>query len=221
MVKILVILFLSLPLSSFSQLSMIELEEKPVPHPATRDSAVDSWNLSQPNYNNLPDQAKELLYWINYCRNSPQKFWDSVISPVLATFPTLNKSEARSLRIDLAKVGRLPMFGLYEGLTKTAQAHASDIARKRTPLGHNSTDGTDFGTRMRRAGIKSCANENISLSSQSIVLSVVLLYLDIGLPDLGHRKSLLDPNLRETGVGSALYGKDQYFLVQDMACLQN
>ena len=78
----------------------------------------------------------------------------------------------------------------------------------------------DFGTRMKQAGIKYCANENISLSSQSVLLSVLLLYLDIGLPGLGHRKALLDPSLREIGVGSALYGKDQYFLVQDLACSQ-
>jgi uncharacterized protein YkwD len=69
-------------------------------------------------------------------------------------------------------------------------------------------------------GIKYCAAENISLSSQSILLSTVLLYLDIGLPGLGHRKALLDPNLKEIGVGSALYPTGQYFLVQDFACAQ-
>ena len=45
-------------------------------------------------------------------------------------------------------------------------------------------------------------------------------YLDMGLPEQGHRKALLDPSLREIGVGSALYGVDQYFLVQDLACSQ-
>ena len=75
---------------------------------------------------------------------------------------------------------------------------------------------------MNRAGIKYCANENISISSQSILLSVLLLYLDIGLPNLGHRKALLNPSLVETGIGSASYGKEmgQFFLVQDLACLQ-
>ena len=53
-----------------------------------------------------------------------------------------------------------------------------------------------------------------------VSLSILLLYLDIGVPSLGHRKALLDQNLREIGVGSALYGKDQYFLVQDLACTQ-
>jgi hypothetical protein len=220
MYKLLVAFLLSLPLISFSQISLIELEVKYIPEPPRRDTAVDNWNHSQPGYANLPEQARQLLYWTNYGRNNPQKFWDSVIIPVLIVFPELNKSESHSLKADILYAGQLPMLSLNETLIKTAQAHASDIARKRSPLSHNSTDGTDFGTRIKRAGIRNCANENISLSSQSVLLSVLLLYLDIGLPSLGHRKTLLDKNLREIGVGSALYGKDQWFLVQDFACKQ-
>jgi hypothetical protein len=199
---------------------MIELEVRDVPQPKQRDTAVEHWNQAQPGYDKLPEQAKENLYWTNYARNNPQKFWDSIVLPSLAVFTTLNKAESRSLKTDLFKAGRLPMFVLNPVLLKTSQSHASDIAFKKSPLSHNSTNGMDFGTRMKLAGIKFCANENISLSSQSILLSVLLLYLDIGIPGLGHRKALLDQNLREIGVGSALYGKDQYFLVQDLACAQ-
>lgn len=220
MAKFLLVLLLSFPPAAFSQLSMIELDERTVPEPKSRDSLVDQWDISQPGYQKLPQQAKELLYWTNYCRNNPQQFWDSVISPVLVTFPTLNKAEALSLKADLFSAGKLPLFVLNPDLIRTAQAHASDIACKKAPPGHNSANGTDFGSRMKLAGIRHCASENISLGSQSVLLSVVLLYLDIGLPNLGHRKTLLDQNLQEIGVGSSLYGKDQYFLVQDLACLQ-
>ena len=220
MAKLLVVFILSLPLFSFSQLSMIELEERTIPESQTRELAVDQWNQSQPGFDKLPAQAQEQLYWTNYARNNPQKFWDSVVIPVLAIFPPLNKSEARGLKADLIKAGKLTMFALNTILINTAQAHATDIAYKKASLSHTSTNGMDFGTRMKQAGIKFCANENISLSSQSVLLSVLLLYLDIGLPGLGHRKALLDPSLREIGVGSALYGKDQYFLVQDIACAQ-
>lgn len=209
------------PFLSFSQISMIELPEKQVPEPFERDDAVDTWNLSQPGYLRLSTQAQTFLYWTNYCRNNPKNFLDSVVDPILAAFPVLNKREASSLRVDLLKKGPLPMFFLNETLTKTAQLHSSDIARKKSPISHNSTNGTGFGSRMKQVGIQNCASENISLSSQSVLLSLVLLYLDIGLPDLGHRKALTDPNLREIGIGAALYGKDQYFLVQDIACSQN
>ena len=218
--SLLTLAFLCFHFLSFSQISMIELEEKRVPEPATRDSVVDRWNQSQPGYQKLPNEAKQLLYWTNYARNNPAKFWDSAIAPVLATFKPLNVSEAISLKKDLLRVGKLPMFVLNETLVGTAQAHASDIGGKKAPLSHTSTNGTDFGTRIKKSGIRYCANENISLSSQSILLSLILLYLDIRLPDMGHRKTLLDMNLKEIGIGSSRYGSEGYFLVQDFACAQ-
>lgn len=220
MYRVLTVWLLLLPFFSLSQLSMIELEVKNVPEPAVPDSVVEGWNQSQSGYQNLPTQAKQLLYWTNYGRNNPEKFWDSIITPVLRLFPPLQVAEAESLRNDLIRVGPLPMFILNKKLVKSAQAHAVDIGKNNAAPSHNSTNGTDFGVRMNRAGIRYCANENISISSQRILLSVILLYLDIHLPELGHRKTLLNPNLREIGVGSALYGKDQYFLVQDFACSQ-
>ena len=221
MLRTLLFLYFFSPFLSFSQISIIELPEKSVPEPFGRDGIVDDWNLNQPGYDRLAEQSKTLLYWTNYCRYNPKKFLDSVLNPILDLFPSLNKQEAASLRVDLEKRGPLPMYSLELTLTKTAQLHASDIARKKSPISHVSTNGADFGSRMKQAGIQRCASENISLSSQSILLSLVLLYLDIGLPELGHRKALMDPNLREIGIGTALYGKDQYFLVQDLACSQN
>lgn len=211
---------LLIPSLVFCQLSMIELEVKPIPEPYTKDSIVEKWNLAQPGYQQLPQQAKEMLYWTNFCRYNPKKCWDSALAPVIKLYTKLNSTEAKSLEMDLIHIGSLPMFKLNPVLIRTARLHAADISEKGVMPSHNSTNGTEFGRRMQLAGILSCANENISLCSQSILLSVVLLYLDIGLPGLGHRRALLDPYLREIGIGSALYGKDQYFLVQDFACAQ-
>lgn len=220
MIRLFLLSCLISPLLVFSQISMIELAEKPVPEPITRALDVDQWNITQNGYENLSPEAKQMFYWTNYARLHPKQFWDSVVQPLLLVFPNLVTPESRSLRSELLSMAPLPAFQLNPTLQITAQSHASDIGNKKAPISHNSTNGTDFGTRIKKAGIRYCASENISLSSQSILLSVVLLYLDIGLPDLGHRKTLFDKNLREIGIGSAGYGKDQYFLVQDFACLQ-
>ena len=201
-------------------MASIELEVKPVPEPAHRNSAVDAWNLSQPDFRKLTAESQEFLYWINFCRKDPTGFWEKVIIPVLNTFPSMNGQEARSLKEDLFKAGPLPMFSLNAHLVQTAQSHASDISVKSATPSHTSTNGTDFGSRMKKAGIKYCANENIAVSSQSTLLAVMLLYLDIGLPEKSHRRALLNGSLTETGIGSALYGKDQVFLVQDLSCSQ-
>lgn len=220
MPKALVIFLCFIPFLSFSQVSVVELEVRPIPGPVTRDSVVDRWNFAQPGYQKLPPQAKELLYWTNYSRHNPKKFWDSAAAPIIHLFPRLQTPEAQSLEQALTHTGPLSLFRLNAVLVKTAQAHANDMAANLAGASHISTSGNDFATRMRIAGIRGAANENVSISSQSILLSVILLYLDIDLPALGHRKTLLDPNLREIGVGAALYGKDQWFLVQDFASQQ-
>jgi hypothetical protein len=221
MLKWLFFLSFLIPAVSFSQMASIELRPRPVAQPATRDAVVEKWNQSQPGYNALSVQAREYLYWVNYCRRNPEAFWDSVIAPNLIVFPPLDGEEAASLRKDLNKSGPLPMLALNNSLIKTAQYHASDIATKNAAPSHTSTDGTDFSSRMKKAGIKYCANENISITSHGSLIAVLLLYLDIGLPSQGHRKTLLNPTLVETGIGSAPYGKEQFFLVQDLSCSQN
>lgn len=221
MSKFFFFLFIAItPSALFSQTSSIRLEAKPIPRPATIDSSVLRWNNSFPLFNELPAQAKEALYYTNYCRLNPVKFWDSVVAPILAEFPPLNTPEAKSLKSDLQQAKPLPMFSLNEKLVKTAQAHADDIGKNKFKPGHNSTKGVDFGARMEKEGIKICAAENVTLSNEQIIMAVVMLYLDIGVPGLGHRKTLLDPRMVEIGVGSALWGKSQYFIVQDFACKQ-
>lgn len=208
------------PLLTRAQLSIIELEVKKIPEPVYRDSTVEKWNRIQPAYSKLSRECRDMLYWTNLCRHDPKQFWDSAVVPLVKLFAKLRTLEAKSLESDLLHRGSLPMFSLNETLIGTAQAHASDIAEKKVSPSHISTNGIDFPTRMRLAGIRKYASENISLGSQGILLSVVLLYLDINLPKLPHRLALLDPNLREIGIGSAVYGQDQYFLVQDLASSQ-
>lgn len=206
---------------SYAQLSRVELEVRPVPKPIVRDSIVDQWNHSFPIYQSLVPELQDLLYWTNYSRIQPKRFWDSVLVPILKQFPDLNGVESKSLEADLLATKPLPMFKLNEVLVKTAQDHCDDMALNNADPSHTSTNGRTFQERMRLARIKNCANENLSVGSHNVLISLVLLYLDIRLPEMGHRKTLLNPNLTEIGIGYAMYNKDQFFMVQDFACSQN
>ena len=208
-------------LKSQAQMSTVELEVKPVPRPFLVDTVVNMWNKKQVGYANLSAQAKEILYWTNYSRINPKRFWDSVVAPMIEQFTELKGKESVSLQQDLYKTPSLPLFRLNETLIRTAQQHSDDIAVRQATPSHTATNGQTFQDRMKMARIKACANENISLGSHNTLLSLVLLYLDIRLPEMGHRKALLNPNLTEIGIGYAIYGKDQFFMVQDMACSQN
>lgn len=216
--KFLLFSFLLMACCCQAQLSEVELPVKKIPTPAFRDTLVEQWNRSFPVYASLTTYEKESMYWVNLARRNPQFFCDSVVRPVLRLFPELQGTEARSMLKDLISAGPLPMFEPHRVLIKLARDHAQDLATKKAPLSHTSTNGTDFGTRIRRAGVNTCAGENIGLGSQGILLSVVLLYLDKGLLPPAHRQTLLSRQYTQIGVGVKDYGAGQLLLVQDFSC---
>ncbi len=214
------ILTLVLPVALWSQ-SIVTLEQRTITWKIEKDTSIVNWNSSFKGYEELSQQEKDIFYWTNYSRKNPVKFWDSVVMPLISIYPQLSGKYAASLKADLFRSGSLPMFSLNSTLNSTARAHAIDIAGKSATVSHTSTDGTSFSNRLQNAGIKYCGSENMSVGSGDVVLSLALLYLDIGLEDLGHRKTLLNPTYVEMGVSSAKYGISQTFFVQDFSCKQD
>jgi len=218
---IVVILFFIIPSLSFSQLKNIVLEDKPVPKPTLTDIKVFEWNNAQKDALKLPQIAFDFFYWTNYSRENPKRFWDSVVAPILKTFPSLISTYTESLKTDLYNQTKLPLLKLNSSLIQTAQSHATDIGIHQGQPGHVSTDGRTFLDRLKAAGIKYCGGENVSLGDTDPILSLVLLYIDYGIPTLGHRKALLNATYTETGIGVANYGTGKtLFIVQDFSCSQ-
>lgn len=213
------LLLLLLPFAAFSQ-SVVTLEQKEIKFNLSRDTQVDAWDASFKSYNQLSNEEKEIFYWTNYSRKSPQRFWDSVMVPILAAFPQLKGKFASSLKSDLAGTAALPLLSLNDTLIFTAKSHALDIGRKTANVSHTSTDGTSFSTRLQNAGIRNCGSENMSLGNGDILISLAMLYLDYGLENLGHRKTLLNPEYVYIGIGATAYSREQLFYVQDFACNQ-
>ncbi|MEI8111436.1 MAG: CAP domain-containing protein [Chitinophagia bacterium] len=218
---LLVAVFLTIVVSLRAQLSEVELEVRPVPTPSTRDASVLEWNRSFPAFSSMNPREQECLYWINLIRKNPTYFCDSILAPILEAFPPLRGKEAVALKKDLLSAGSLPLFSPTAILNAAARAHSNDIARKKAPISHTSTNGNNFADRMRLAGINTCAGENISLGNQGILLSVVLLYLDIGLTPAAHRQTLLNKQYEHVGLGCVDYGSNNFFLVQDFSCRLN
>lgn len=218
---LLVAVFLLKILSLRAQLSEVELEVRSVPTPTTRDAAILEWNRSFPAFSTMNAREQECLYWVNLTRKNPTFFCDSILAPILAVFPPLRGKEAAALKKDLLAAGSLPLFSPNALLNASARAHAKDISIKKVPISHTSTNGNSFADRMRLAGINTCAGENISLGNQGVLLSVVLLYLDMGLTPAAHRHTLLSKQYVHIGLGCVDYGNDNFFLVQDFSCMLN
>lgn len=210
---------LLLPFAATSQ-SVVTLEQKEIRFNLTRDQEIDNWNLSFKSYNRLSKEEKEILYWTNYSRKDPKRFWDSVMVPVFTAFPQLRGKYAVSLKADLENSPSLPLLALNDTLIQSSKNHALDISMKTATISHTSTDGTTFSNRLQRVGIRNCGSENMSLGNGDVIMALAMLYLDYGLENLGHRKTLLNPEYIYMGVGATQYGREQLFFVQDFACSQ-
>lgn len=210
-----------IPIVSFSQhFGTTTLAVKALPSlPSKNTAIIDSLNKS-PEYNSLNPTVKEWFYWTNYSRSNPKRFWDSVVVPILKIYPDFQNSYTGSLEKDLNAASPLPLVKPNSKLLSTSLSLANELAAQNASPSHTSPSGATFPDRMKTAGIRNCAGENISFGPQNPVLMLVLLYIDQNVPGLGHRHSLLNPSFNEMGVGVANYANKNSIVIQDFACAQ-
>ena len=200
-----------------AQFSQTKLENRTIPKPTKRLASVENFNAQLPLFSSLSLQEKEILYYTNVARSQPKYFWDSIVQPILKTFPSLVGKNSQSLYKDLINTGSLPMFGLHNSLIQAARFHSNDLASTGV-FSHTSSNGKSFIERMESFGVKNTyAAENISMGQQAILQSIVLLYLDIGIPDLGHRKTLLSTNYTLIGIGYTTSKDGSFYITQDFS----
>jgi hypothetical protein len=201
---------------------MLMFKDAEINNPPMNDGAVVSWNENQQGYSKLSSAEKQFYYWVNYSRLKPSLFYDSVVVRMVQQFPQLKGKNFSSLKTDMENANSLPLLSLNEALEKMASYHANDITSNNASPSHNSSNGETFGDRFKRFGLKNCGGENISYGSGDAdpLFMLVMLYLDINVSDLGHRKSLLNPSFIQTGIAAEKFSNGNSFLVEDFACSQ-
>ena len=206
---------------SYSQNALF-FKEVALPHPVKVDQTVYEWNTMQIHFKNLSSKEQEFYYWVNYSRINPLRFFDSAVKPLTKIYPQLAGENLESLNHDLKNSPILPLLNLNDTLIKMAKMHASDITSHNAPPSHQSINGDSFIDRFKKHGLQKCGSENISFGagSEDPLFMLVLLYLDIGVAELGHRKTLLNPLYTETGIDISFYKNGNIFLVEDFSCAQ-
>ena len=219
-VKLLLFLFL-LPCVVIAQRTTTTvMEVKPLPALPAEDTSIEAYLNTFPSLS-VHSMPYQWFYWTNFSRQRPKDFWNLVVAPVLNTYPHLNTRFAASLKADLFALDALPRVKPSSVLFKLSQAHANDLAKNASgKISHNSTNGKSFEKRMSDADVQRCAAENMSLGPGNAVLALIMLYIDEGLPDVGHRKNLLNPYYTEMGIGVAKGKGEMFVVVQDFACDQ-
>lgn len=200
------------------QFSSVILSDKSFLAPSMTNRVILNQLEKNKNYSILNQSEKDFIYWTNYARLFPKNFRDSILLPFLKHQPTTKGPFSASLVKELSAASSLSFLEPDEKLYLVAKSHALDLSRNTQRIGHQSTNGTSFSNRMKRGGIINCASENISLGTSESVVSLILLYLDIGLPDLGHRKNLMNPSYSKMGVSVILLKDNQSLIVQDLGC---
>ena len=152
----------------------------------------------------MTDEEKKTIMLVNLARLDGKRYLQSYFKEYNATsyasMRTSDNAYMKSLREDLDKVKNLPMLKPDKGLFKAAQYHARDTGKKGI-VGHTSSDGTSFSKRLPKyvEGWNRLA-ENCSYGYSDAAKIVGQLLLDENVPSLGHRKSIINPELQYIGV---------------------
>lgn len=214
------VLFLASGTSGEAQtVSSVTLIDQPFAFPGEKNKNLIQTLETYPAYKKASRLEKELIYWTNYARLFPAQFRDSALIPFVKSQPDLqNNNYTKSLIQTLGEIQELPFLTPNLQFAGVAADNARDIYQNNGKISHNASDGTSFANRMRKAGITRCASENISAGKEDALVALMLLYLDIGVPDLGHRKNLLNPAYTEIGIGAIRLTDGRYLMVQNLGC---
>lgn len=217
-VKHLLFYLILIPHLIFSQGSM-EIEDKPFALNLARNKTIDSFLLQSASFKDFSPEEQAVFYWVNFLRNDPVGFKNQVILPFLALFPEANTNYAKSLLKDLDGQSRLELIEPSSFLGKETSKHAKDLALKQKTISHSSSDGRSFQQRMSDAQVSKCAGENILEGKKDALKAIIMLLIDQGVPDKGHRKALLNPefNLMANSI-IAKKNSEKFIHVQLFSC---
>nr|WP_294905549.1 CAP domain-containing protein [uncultured Lacibacter sp.] len=197
----------------------IVLPDRPFNHVHVRDTSI--WNIltRSSGFQQLEAGEQEFFYWVNLLRKNPSFFERDVLQNFLKQFPQVNSADARSLSRDLkaAKSG-LSFLPPDFGLGKMAAQHATDLKGRNGVISHISSSGKNFVQRIKEAGTYKCGAENVFTGTNSALEALILLLIDQGVPDKGHRKNLLDPSFNSMGVSFIEINPKKVVIVQEFGC---
>lgn len=216
--QLLVILLLSFSSTVVGQ-GVLTLRDKPFEFTAAIDSVLYKSMSASKIFNVFSQREQESLYWVNYFRQNPRRFWNTVMKEFLLQFPEAKSSFTRSLEADIMKAPQsLPLLLPDSGLIRMAATHAADLKKRNGIISHTSSTGRSFVQRIQAAGRYTCGAENIFNGSFNGLESLIALLIDQGVPDKGHRANLLDSKFQLLGLSFIPTVNGKGILVQDFAC---
>jgi hypothetical protein len=212
-------LFVLAQLSVCAQ-GVYSLPAEPFKHLPPKDSSAYQFLMRSPAFKDLGREEKEFFQWVNIFRKDPAGFRERYLKPFLEQFPEIKGAETQSLMEDLDLAKPLEPLVPDPVLNRTSKSHALDLSRRPHVLDHNSSNGTSFRARMEMAGIRKCAGENLYDGRNDPIMALIILLVDKGIPNAGHRKALMRADFQRMGVAITPWKgePESVILVQDFSC---
>lgn len=160
----------------------------------------------------LSDEEKNIILAMNLIRHDPVKYAELYVRPFITFFrgkelmiPGLayrlltaeGDLPAKELLRELARAEATPLFHPSEGLSRAAKSHARH-QRRTGQTGHGGQGGTRSRAEREGSWLQQLA-ENIAYGNPNAHYAILMLMIDDGVPDRGHRVTMLKPELKVAG----------------------
>jgi len=173
--------------------------------------------LPQPNKVDKPDYLslleKAVVNEMNLARSSPKEYlslleqfrkvYDGKLLKLPGQTPILTKEGTSAVAEAIRSLhSRTPVSPLSpsKGMSLGAKDHIRDL-RTSGASQHKGSDGSQAWERVNRYGTwQKIIGENISFGHNKARNIVMVLLIDDGVPNRGHRKNILNPDFRVVGV---------------------
>ena len=221
--KLILALFLALPVLPLHDKVEPGVEYKYAPANVNWSKEELSLANTAKDVEYLSLEEQRIIFYMNLIRMDGQKFFNTYFKAFVkehnqrmkkySNYEELKINEYdryyRGLELDLKKVKN---FGLYypdETLTYVALQHGKDMNRNNI-AGHNSSDGSSPLDRMAKYYPNRAMAENLAFGFVKGLDNVCMLLLDKGVPDLGHRKNMLNTSNGLNIVGVSIQNHPTY-----------
>ena len=215
-VKHLLTLLLIAPICLLGQGS-ISMKDKIISYPLPEDAELRKLLNQTSGFSNLSVQEQSIAYYMNYARKNPSIFLSNAINVFIAGHPEVVSNYTKGLQEAFKKLKPLPVLTPDLPLSNVSRSHAVDLSTHKT-LSHSSTNGKSFQDRVTPF-VAQCASECINASQRfDAIESVLTLLFDFNVPDLGHRKTILDGKYTKAGFGYSVNPQWNSIVVVDFSC---
>ncbi len=201
-----------------------------IPHELSKQTQASKWSAVELERANtardvkyLSAEEKKIIFYMNLVRMDGKRFFDTYFQQYIDEHNERMKQYSnykevrvsrndpyyRGLEQDLRDIRNLGLLYPDETLTYVAQQHGKDM-KKNNLAGHNSSDGRTMVERIKKYYPRNGMAENLAFGFSSGLANVSLLLLDKGVPDLGHRKNILNRTLGINVVGVSIQTHPHY-----------